>query len=211
MKSLPYALNVEEIAGRMNARLLRYREDPNSVLLSLLRSGLGLASTLSGLLHLPRHIFIVEHLRAPCTCPCAIGALTETNHVFMDERVIARQQWPYRNLRAYIEREMQTQRADIVRQQNIYRMKYGLPDLGGRNVIFVNDGTAVSASLIASIESFRELGAARIVMAVASDSIQFVKDIQYRVDEFIVVDPAKRHLELRQAELSPFMTPPRVA
>ena len=93
----------------------------------------------------------------------------------MDERVIARQQWPYRELRAYIERELQEQRAEIAQLKKTHRSPFGLPELGGRNVLFVNDGTATSTALIASIESFRMLGAGRIVLAVPSDATLIAK------------------------------------
>jgi len=184
-------LNIEEQAARMNNCLLRYREDTDAILMSLLQSGLGLASILSGMLHVPRHIFIARDLRAPCSCPCSIGALTETNFIYMDERVIARQQWPYRELRAYIERTIQEQRAEIARQTKTHRWPHGLPDLTGRNVLFVNDGTASSTILIASIESFRSLGAGRIVLAVPSDPARIAKLIEHRVDELVVATPKK--------------------
>jgi predicted phosphoribosyltransferase len=204
-------LDVLELAATLNLRLLPYREDPNAILLSLLQSGLGLASILSGLLHIPRHVFIAENLRAPCKCPCTIGALTETNFIFMDQRVIARQQWPYRELRAFIEREMQTQRAEIARQKEIHRAEFGLPELGGRNVVFVNDGTAATTALIASIESFRKLDAGKIVLAVPSLSIPIIRDIQHRVDEIVVAYPGDLLSGQRRAEgISP-LDPPRVA
>jgi len=191
MKPERHLLKIEEQAARMNNCLLRYREDSNAILMSLLQSGLGLASILSGMLHVPRHIFIVKDLWAPCSCPCSIGALTETNFIYMDERVIARQQWPYRELRAYIERTIQEQRAEIARLTKIHRWPHSLPELTGRNVLFVNDGTASSTTLIASIESFRSLGAGRIVLAVPSDPARIGNLIGHRVDELVIASPRK--------------------
>jgi predicted phosphoribosyltransferase len=186
MKPERHPLQIEEQAARMSHCLLHYREDPNAILMSLLDSGLGLASMLSGKLHVPRHIFIAKDLKAPCPCPCSIGALTETDFVYMDERVIARQLWPYRELRAYIERAMQEQRAEIARLKQTHRLPYGLPELVGRNVLFINNGTASSTSVIASIESFRSLGAGRIVLAVPSDSARIETGIERRVDELVI-------------------------
>jgi predicted phosphoribosyltransferase len=211
MKPQRHLLDIEEQAAGMSHCLIQYREDPNSVLMSLLQSGLGLASILSGILHVPRHIFIAKDLRAPCPCPCSIGALTETNFIYMDERIIARQQWPYRELRAYIERELQKQRAEITRLKKSHRFPYGLPELGGRNVLFVNDGTAASTALIASIESFRSLGAGRIVLAVPSDSIRVANDIEHRVDELVVAGPSSFTSEPRRTEKIPSIDRPRVA
>jgi len=190
MKPEQHRLNIEEQAARMNDCLLRYREDSDAILMSLLQSGLGLASILSGMIHVPRHIFIAKDLKAPCSCPCSIGALTETNFIYMDEGVIARQQWPYRELRAYIERAIQQQRAEIAHLTKTHRWPHGLPDLTGQKVLFVNDGTASAATLIASIESFRLLGAGRIVLAVP-DPAQIGNLMEHRVDELVIANPRK--------------------
>jgi len=211
MKSKRRLLNIEEQSATMSNCLLQYREDPNSILMSLLQSGLGLASILSGILHVPRHVFIAKDLRAPCPCSCSIGALTETNFVYMDECVISRQQWPYRELRAYIEREIQEQRAEIARLKKTHRSPHGLPELAGRNVLFVNDGTASSTSLIASIESFHSLGAGRIVLAVPSDTMRIGKDIEHRVDELIVTSPSDHNSEPRRTAQTPTFDHPWVA
>jgi predicted phosphoribosyltransferase len=106
---------------------------------------------------------------------------------------------------------MQTQRAEITRQQRIHRSDYGLPELGGRNVLFVNDGTAATTALIASIESFRRLNAGSIVLAVPSLSIPIVRDIEHRVDELIVAYPTDLHSGQRRAEEVSPLDPPLVA
>ena len=182
-------MKIEEQAAKLSSSLRQYREDRNCTILSLLQSGLGLASILSGMLHVPRHVFIVKDLRAPCPCPCSIGALTETDFVYMDETVIARQLWPYRELRAYIEQEIQEQRKEIERLRQTHRSPHALPDMAGRNVLFINDGSATPTSLIASIESFRSLGAGRIILAVPN-SMPIGVDIGHRVDELIVASPS---------------------
>jgi putative phosphoribosyl transferase len=208
-----YFQHIEEQATTLSRSLLPYREDPHSVLMSLLQSGLGLSSILSGMLHLPRHIFIAENLRAPCACPCSIGALTETNFIYMEESVIARQPWPYRELRAYIEREIQEQRRNIARLKETHRSPHGLPNLVGRNVLLVNDGTASITLLIASIESFRSLGAGRIVLAVPSDSKNLGSDLEHRAGELVdelVVGSARRTLE-RKSESTSSLAHPWVA
>lgn len=211
MKPERHLLHIEEQAATMSNCLLQYREDPNVILMSLLQSGLGLASILSGMLHVPRHVFIAKDLRAPCPCSCSIGALTETNFIYMDEHVIAHQQWPYRELRELVERAIQEQRAEIARLKKTHRSPHGLPDLVGRNVLFVNDGTASAPSLIASIESFRSLGAGRIALAVPSDTMRIGKDIEQRVDKFIVASPSDHISEPRRAEQTPTLDHPWVA
>ncbi len=121
------------------------------------------AASLSGLLRIPVEVFIANDLRAPCHCPCTIGAWTETDVVYMDESRISRL---YLELRAHIEREIKVQRAEIALQRQFLRSGCGLPDLTGRHVLFIDDGTAAPTTLFASIEAFRKLGAGKIVDAV---------------------------------------------
>lgn len=211
MKRERHFLHIEEQSARMSRCLHQYREDPNSILMSLLQSGLGLASILSGMLHVPRHIFIAKDLRAPCLCPCSIGALTETEVVYMEESVIANQMWPYRDLRAYIERAIQERRREIASLKKTHRSPHGPPDLMGRNVLFVNDGTASTALLIASIESFRLLGAGRIVLAVPSDSMQIGSDLEHRVDDLVVAGSTSLTTEPRNTNLNHSPDDSRVA
>jgi len=83
---------------------------------------------------------------------------------------------PYRELRAYVEREMQAKRTEIERQRKIHRAPHGLPELDGR--MFCSSMTHSGFSGADRIDrSFRRLGAGRIVLAVPSDSIQVGSDI----------------------------------
>ena len=189
MKTFQNDSRVREAVNRLDGRMRHCGDDPNGIVLALPDGGLAMAYVVGRLLRIPVHVFIAQNLRAPCHCPCAIGGLTETNVVQMDPSVIARQQWPYRELRAYIERETQRQRAEIARQRQLLRSGRPLPDLTGRHVLFADDGTTSLVTLIASIESFRKLGAGKIVAAMPAVSFEIMREVELRADELIVTGP----------------------
>jgi predicted phosphoribosyltransferase len=131
MKARQKFVNGEDVARTFANRLIQYRDDPAGMVLTLPnRREAGIVA--SALLQLPVEVFIARDLQAPCHCPCMIGALTETDVVHLDEDVIAKQAWLHRELRAYIEREIQQQRAEIARQRQLLRSGRGLPEMKGR-------------------------------------------------------------------------------
>jgi putative phosphoribosyl transferase len=131
-------------------------------------------------------VFVARTLCAPCNCRCTIGALTESGVVYIDQSVIAKQECLHRELRAHIEREIQTQRVRIARQLAFLRSGRELPNLTGRHVLFVDDGTAPSVILIGEIEALHRLGTGRLVAAIPIGTPPVVQDIKQRVDELII-------------------------
>jgi putative phosphoribosyl transferase len=181
------SLGVDGLARMLAVRLVHYMDDPDRIILALPKDRLGLASALSDRLRIPCETFIARPLRAPCECPCTIGALTETGVVYLDPEVISRQSWLHRELRAHIEREIQAQRIGIARQSAQLRTGRGLPDLTGRHVLFIDEGKTPSAVLFAVIEALRRLHAARIVAAIPMEINSLTPEIRHRVDEFLLI------------------------
>jgi putative phosphoribosyl transferase len=201
----------EETARNLAHSLIQYGDNPDAIILAPPDGKV--ASIVSGLLRLPAEVFIARNLRAPCHCPCIIGALTETDVVYIDESVIVKQAWLHRELRAYIEREIQLQRAEIARQRQFLRSGRGLLNLAGRHILFVDDGASPLATLLAAIESFRKLGADKIVAAIPTESSQVIQTMQQWVDELVipmpsrfVLVPSRNHMELNPSDKPPLVT-----
>jgi len=153
MKAQQHLLSVEELATGMSCRLLHYREDPNSILMSL-RIAPGPVFHSERNAHVPR-VFIAGESPRTLQVSCAIGALTKPNFILWITASLPDSSGRIASC-VLCQREMQAKRTEIERQRKIHRAPHGLPELDGRNVLFVNDGTAASAELIASIESFRD-------------------------------------------------------
>lgn len=175
-----------EIGHVVAGRLTHYADDPAGIVLALPNGSLVIASVVSELLQIPMEVFVARTLCAPCNCHCTIGVVTESGVVYMDQTVIAKQECLPRELRAHIEREIQAQRVRIARQLAFLRSGRELPNLTGRHVLFVDDGTAPSVILIGVIEALHRLGTGRLVAAIQPGTQPVVQDIEQRVDELII-------------------------
>jgi len=180
------SMTCKEIGQVLVGRLTHYADDPDGIVLALPNGSLVIASVVSELLQIPMEVFVARTLCAPCNCHCTIGAVTESGVVHMDQTVIARQECLPRELRAHIEREIEAQRARIARQLAFLRSGRELPNLTGRHVLFVDDGTAPSVILIGVIEALQRLGTGRLVAAIPIGTHRVVQDIEQRVDELII-------------------------
>jgi putative phosphoribosyl transferase len=185
-----HSMTCKEVGQVLVGRLLHYADDPDGIVLALPNGSLAIASVVSDLLQLPMEVFVARTLCAPCNCHCTIGAVTESGVVYMDQSVIARQECLHRELRAHIEREIQAQQARIVRQLVFLRSGRELPNLTGRHVLFVDDGTAPSVILFGVIEALHRLGTGRLVAAIPIGTDTMVRDIEQQVDELIIPLPS---------------------
>lgn len=66
-------------------RLITYQNDPKAIILALPRGGVLVGFALSELLHLPLDVFITRKLGAPDNPEYALGAVTETGFVYLNQ------------------------------------------------------------------------------------------------------------------------------
>jgi len=177
-------LSVELAALRLAARLYRYANDPCGIILALPGCCFALPSLLSQRLRIPMDVFAVRPLRVPAESPCTIGAVTENGLVHLDADMISRQPWLHRELRAHIEREIQAARIEISCQRAARRAGH-ITDLASRHVLFVDDGEATAAELLAILEAFHQLHAERIVAAIPEHISAATPAVRNHADEVI--------------------------
>ena len=73
-------------AGVLLAKeLAAYRGDPNVLILALPRGGVVVGYELSTALHLPMNIFLTRKLRTANNQDCAIGAVSETGALYVNQ------------------------------------------------------------------------------------------------------------------------------
>jgi putative phosphoribosyl transferase len=190
MKVLNKPAGRERPSLELSCGLLQYADDPKAIALALPNGSLSAPSVLSDVLRIQCEIFIARDLQAPCSCPCAIGGLTETDTVYLDQSVISSQELLPRELRAYVEREVQVRREEIATQRLFLRSGRELLNLAGRNILLVDDGASSSSVLVASIQGLRKLGAGRIAAAIRMTSFPAIRDIQHRVDAIVFLSPS---------------------
>ncbi len=171
-------------AGRLLAeRLDAYRDDPKGIILALPRGGVPVGFTLSQALHLPLDVLITRKLGAPGNPEFALGALSETGTLFLNEEALR----ALAVTRQDLEPTIRIQREEIARRQTLYRKGRSLPSLADRTVLLVDDGVATGATFLASAQALRNLGVHRLVAALPLAPSETCERIRQQVDELVVL------------------------
>ncbi len=171
-------------AGRLLAeRLDSYRDDPKGIILALPRGGVPVGFTLSQALHLPLDVLITRKLGAPGNPEFALGALSETGTLFLNEEALR----ALSVTRQDLEPTIRIQREEIARRQTLYRKGRSLPSLADRTVLLVDDGVATGATFLASAQALRNLGVHRLVAALPLAPSETCERIRQQVDELVVL------------------------
>jgi predicted phosphoribosyltransferase len=82
---------------------------------------------------------------------------------------------------AVTRRELQ----ELERRERAYRGDRPLPDVRGKTVILVDDGLATGSTMRAAAEALRQLGPARLVVAVPAGSPETCDEFRDEVDEVV--------------------------
>src|SRR5690349_21130591 len=137
---------------RLAEKLSHYRKKDGVLVLGLPRGGVTVAAEVATALHLPLDILIVRKIGFPTNPELAVGAVSETGTVVLNEEIVA----GYGVKGEYIARETARQKEEIARRQMLFRGGAGIPPLAGTTVILVDDGVATGATLKAAIATLRQ-------------------------------------------------------
>lgn len=148
-------------AGRALATRLTHLRDADPVVVGLPRGGVPVAAVVAAALGAELDVVLVRKIGAPEREELAVGAIGEDGVTVRNDAVLRELGISWDDLADRIERE----RAEIRRRAAVLRPG-ARPDLRGRTVILVDDGIATGATVVAALKVLRDLGAARVVLAV---------------------------------------------
>ena len=93
-----------------------------------------------------------------------------------------------------IERVSAEQAIELERRARLYRGGRRAPDVRARSVLLVDDGLATGATMRAAVRALRELGPARIVVAVPVGSVEACAELAAEADDLVcLVTPRPFH------------------
>ncbi|PTA46330.1 phosphoribosyltransferase [Micromonospora sp. RP3T] len=141
-------------------RLTDLADRPDVVVLALVRGGVPVARVIADRLHAPLDVLVVRKLGVPWAPEVAFGALGPGGVQVLNDMVAGRIS---ENDRAQVRRREQ---AELDRREQRYRAGRPPLDLTGRTALIVDDGLATGATARAAVQVARQLGAARVVVAV---------------------------------------------
>ena len=171
-------------AGRTLAwRLEKYAGHDDVVVLGIPRGGVPVAFEVAEALHLPLDVFLLRKLGVPGHEELALGAIASGGVRVLDRQIIQALSIPNFDIEAITAREQK----ELKRRERAYRDDRPTLPIAGRTVIVVDDGIATGASLLAGIHALRQLGPAKIVVAVPVAPPATCERLAREVDEFVCV------------------------
>lgn len=150
----------QDAGKQLAARLAFLRNDVNVLVLGIPRGGVVVAAEIANALNVPLGVFIAHKIGAPTNPELALGAVTSTGAVWLDEELITELHVTEADLVQIIE----YQRAEIARRLAMYpRVADALEN---KTVVIVDDGIATGATMFAALRGLRRQNPARVILAI---------------------------------------------
>jgi predicted phosphoribosyltransferase len=173
-----------EEAGRiLAAKLMKYANRPDTIVLALPRGGVPIGSEIARALNLPLDVMIVRKLGVPGNEELAMGAIASGGVRVLNRSVIESLRIPPDSLEAVEKREA----LELLRREATYRGNRSAIPVKGKTVILVDDGVATGSSMRVAISALREQHARCIIAAtpVAPPTVRW--EMEALVEEFVTV------------------------
>jgi len=176
-------------AGRQLAeKLMAYADRTDVIVLALPRGGVPVGFEVAQALHAPLDVFLVRKLGLPGHEELAMGALAMGGVRVLNEEVVGTLRIP----EDVIDEVTAQQQRELKRRECAYRDDRPPPDVQGRTVILVDDGLATGSTMRAAIAALRQLGPARIIVAVPVGAPQTCAEFTQEADETICAHTPER-------------------
>ena len=176
--------NRSEAGSRLAARLDRYKDRNDVIVLALPRGGVVTGYEIARAIGAPLDVLIVRKIGFPYQPELAAGAVAETGSVVLNRDIIAMGGLSEEALKPEIDR----QKEEIARRVVLYRAGRKLSNLTGKTVILVDDGVATGATMKAAITALKKEHIAKLVVALPVGPPETVEVLRRMVDEFICLE-----------------------
>ena len=176
-------------AGRQLAERLAFLRGQDVVVLGLPRGGVPVAFEVVAALNAPLDVVVVRKLGVPFQPELAMGAIGEGGARVLDIDVCRRARISEEDLRGVERRERRELDARVVR----YRRGRERVEVTGRVAVVVDDGIATGSTARVACEVARQLGAARVVLAVPVGPSRTLREFPAD-DEVVCISAVSRFL-----------------
>lgn len=168
-----------EAGAALAALLGRWAGRPDVTVLGVARGGVPVAAEVAGRLGVCLDVLVVRKLGLPWADEVAFGALgpggVMVRNTGIADRLDDRDAAPV----------IRAERAELARQERLYRAGRPAPTLAGRPVLLVDDGLATGATARAAVVVCRRLGAEPVVLAAPVGAADTVATLERAADEVV--------------------------
>ncbi len=164
-------------------KLKHYKSCKGVLILALPRGGAVPGLAISRTIGAPLDVLIVRKIGFPGQLELAIGAVSETGAVVLNQRIIS----DGGVTKKYIEDEISAQKKEIDRRIRLYRggRRLGFEEVEGKTIILVDDGVATGATMKAAIATLKEEKIKRLIVAVPVSPLETADELRAMADEFV--------------------------
>jgi predicted phosphoribosyltransferase len=169
-------------AGRLLGYSLKSQRLNKPVVLGIPRGGLVVAREAARMLDGELDIVLARKLRAPHNPELAIGSVSETGKLFLDQSLVA----VLGITEDYIAQEKDYQMAEIARRMALVRSVLPKTPLEGREVIVTDDGVATGSTLQAALWAARHENPSKLIAAMPVGPEDTISRLAADCDEMLV-------------------------
>jgi putative phosphoribosyl transferase len=177
-------LNRKDAGIRLAERLGDYKDRGDALVLALPRGGVATGFEIAEKLNLRLDILIVRKIGFPHQPELAIGAVSETGAVSLNQHIIS----TYGVEEEYIEKEIKRQREEILRRTKLYRMGKEITGLDNKIVILTDDGVATGATIKAAISALKKERIRELIIALPVAPPDTANELGKMADKFICLE-----------------------
>jgi predicted phosphoribosyltransferase len=175
--------NRTEAGQLLAAKLMRYKDHRNLIVLGLPRGGVVTAFEVAKALRAPLDVFVVRKLGTPGRRELAMGAIATGAVRVLNEEVVEGFGIPMEVIDAVTAREEQ----ELKRRELAYRGSYSEPEVRGKTVILVDDGIATGSTMRAAVRALNAQRPARLIVAVPTAAGSTCRELRPEVDELVAL------------------------
>ena len=169
-------------AGRqLAARLTRYADRTDVLVLALPRGGVPVAYEVAKALKAPLDVFLVRKLGVPGHEELAMGAIASGGVRVLNEDLVDYLRIPD----GVIDAVAAVEQRELERREHAYRDDHPPLDVKDSIVILVDDGLATGSTMRAAAAALRLQKPRRIVVAVPVSSAETCEELRSEVDEIV--------------------------
>jgi predicted phosphoribosyltransferase len=179
--SSPQFHNRADAGRHLVAPLEHYANRPDVIVLALPRGGVPVAYEVARALGVPLDVFLVRKLGLPGHPELAMGAIASGGVRVLNPDVVDMLHVPPQ----VIDRVAQHEQRELERREREYRDGRPSPDVRGKTIILIDDGLATGATMRAAAQALRQLGPAKIVIAVPVAAASTCQEFEREVDEIV--------------------------